>query len=85
MYQDQYVCKKIVFVVTYRSPSQKAEDFYLFLDRLQLTLDYIKDIKPYFIVLTGDFNCRSSHWWTEDIELSEGTALDQLIESNNLF
>ena len=77
--------KKIIFVVTYRRPSQKAEDFHLFLDRLQLTLDYIKDIKPYSMVLTGDFNCRSSHWWTEDTELREGTALDELIENNNLF
>ena len=54
--------KKIIFIVTYRSPFQKAEDFHLFLDRLQLTLNYINDIKP--IVLTGDFNCRSSNWWT---------------------
>ena len=42
--------KKIIFVVTYRSQSQKVEDFHLFLDRLQLTLDHIKDIKPYSIV-----------------------------------
>ena len=77
--------KKIIFVVTYRSASQKAEDFHLFLDKLQLTLDYINDIKPYSIVLTGDFNCRSSHWWAEGTELPEGTALDELIESNNLF
>ena len=61
------------------------EDFHLFLDRLQLTLDYINDIKPYSIVLTSDFNCRPSHWWAEDIDLPEGTALDELIESNNLF
>ena len=66
----------------YRSPSQTAEDFHLFLDRLQLTLDYINDIKPYSIVLTGDFNCRSSHWWTEDTELPEGTALEELTESH---
>ena len=77
--------KKIIFVVTYRSPSQKAEDFHLFLDKLQLTLAYINDIKPYYIVLTGDFNCRSSHWWAEDTDLPEGAALDELIESNNLF
>ena len=43
--------KEIVFVVTYDSPSQKAENFHLFLDRIQLTIDYIKDIKPYSIVL----------------------------------
>ena len=77
--------KKIIFVVTYHSLSQKAEDFHLFLDKLQLTLDYINDIKFYSIVLTGDFNCRSSHWWAEDTELPEGTDLDQLIKSNNLF
>ena len=77
--------KKIIFVVTYRSRSQKAEDFRLFLDRLKLTLDYIKDIKPYSIVLTGDFNCKSSHWRIEDTELPESTALDELTESNNLF
>ena len=71
--------------MTYHSPSQKAEDFPLFPDRLQLTLNYIKNIKPYSIVLTGDFNCRSNHWWTEDTELPEGTALEELIESNNLF
>ena len=69
----------------YRSPSQKAEDFHLFFDKLQLTLNYINDIKPYVIVLTGDFNCRASHWWVEDTELPEGTALDEQIESNNLF
>ena len=78
-------CKKIIFVVTYCSPSQKVEKFHLFLDELQLTLDYINDIKPYYMVLTGDFNCRSSHWWAEDTELPERTALDELIEGNNLF
>ena len=77
--------KKIIFIVTYHSPSQTAEYFHLFLDKLQLTLDYINDIKPYSIVFTGDFNCRSSHWWAKDIELPEGTALDEVIESNNLF
>ena len=71
--------RKIIFVVTYRSPSQNREDFYLFLDKLQLTLSYINDIKPYSIVLTGDFNCRPSQWWAEDTELPERTALDELI------
>ena len=52
---------KIIFVVTYHSPSEEEEDFHLFLDRPQLILDYINDIKHYFIDLTGDFNCRSSH------------------------
>ena len=36
------------------------------------------------MILTGDFNCRSSQWWPQDVEHFEGTALDELIETNNL-
>ena len=37
------------------------------------------------MVLTGDLNCRSSQWWDNDVESPEGTALDELIEINNLY
>ena len=58
--------------------------FDLFLDRLQLTVHRIKSLKPYCIVITSDFNCRTKQWWLGDIELPEGSALDEFIESNNL-
>ena len=35
--------------------------------------------------MTGDFNCRSSQWWGGDIENPEGTALDEILETNNLY
>ena len=41
--------------------------------------------RPHSVVLTGDFNCRTSQWWTEDAESAEGMALDELIEINNLY
>ena len=77
-------CKKVFTMVTYRHPSQTSDEFDLFLDRLQLIVDRIKNCKPHCIVITGDFNCRSKQWWPGDVELPEGSALDEFIESNNL-
>ena len=77
--------KKILFSVLYRSPSQSAEEFDEFISKLQTVVDKVRREDPYSFVLTGDFNCRSAQWWPLDDELPEGTALDDLIESNNLY
>ena len=78
------VLKKVYFIALYRHPHQTGDEFYLFLDRLQLTVDRIKNLKPHCIVITSDFNCRAKQWWPGDIELPEGGALNEFIESNNL-
>ena len=77
-------CKKVFIIVTYRHPNQTSDEFDLFLNRLQLTVDRIKHCKPHCIIITGDFNCRSKQWWPGDVELPEGSALNEFIESNNL-
>ena len=72
-------------MITYRHPNQTSDEFDLFLDRLQLTADRIKNCKPHCIIITGDFNCRSKQWWwSGDVELPEGPALDVFIESINM-
>ena len=71
-------------MVLYRHPDQTSDEFDSFLDRLQLTIDRIKSCTPHCIVITGDFNCRSKQWWPGDVELPEGLASDEFIESNNL-
>ena len=76
--------KKVHFVVVYRSPSQTVDEFNLFLDRLELTVENIQAKKPDCIIITGDFNCRTQQWWSGDIEDHHGTALDDLIQSKNL-
>ena len=76
--------KIVFFIVLYRHPHQTSDEFDLFLDRLQLTVDGIKSLKPHCIVVTSDFNCRTKQWWPGDIELPEGSALDEFIERNNL-
>ena len=77
--------KKIMFVAADRSPSQNNEQFKIFTDKLQIMCDHLQGERPYSIIMTGDFNGRSSQWWGEDIENLEGTALDELLETNNLY
>ena len=76
--------KKVFFIVTYRSPDQTKDEFDIFYEKLQDTLDSIKDEKPHCIILTGDLNCRSKQWWLGDINSTEGMASDALLESNDL-
>ena len=65
-------------------PSHQASDeFDLFVDRLQSTVDLIKSLKPPCIVITGDFNCRIKQL-PGDVELPERSGLDEFIERNNL-
>ena len=68
----------------YRSPNQTNDEFEAFYNRLQDTLDEIKDAKPHCTILTGDFNCRSTQLWPVDIDSPKGIALDELVESNNM-
>ena len=82
---NQHKKKKVYLVVVYRSPSQTADEFNLFLDRLELTVENIQAKKPDCIIITGDFNCRTQQWWSGDIEDHHGTTLDDLIQSKNLF
>ena len=58
--QETIVCeislrrKKIFFVTMYRSPNQTNDEFEVFYNKLQDTLDQIKDAKPHCTILTGD-------------------------------
>ena len=51
--------KKAYFVVVYRSPSQTDDEFDVFIDRLELTIENIQTKKLDCIIITGDFNCKS--------------------------
>ena len=67
--------KKVIVSLIYRSPSQKTVNLtYLYLILEKLVID-IKNRKPYLSVITGDFNARSSSWWSNDIITTEGTKL----------
>jgi len=65
--------KKIIYMVSYRSPNQTAMEFEDYMQKLQSM--YIKAISenPAIIILTGDFNARSPLLWANETrQSSEG-------------
>ena len=74
--------RKIIVSVIYRSPSQSNSEFDSFLSSLEQLLRDISKCKPTVSVTAGDFKARSSSWWSEDINTSEGTKLYSLTSSN---
>ncbi len=76
--------KKVFFVVLYWSPSQTVQQFNDFLDGVELMISKIEALKPHCLIITGDFNCRSSKWWADDNENPEGTGLNDLLDSLNM-
>ena len=62
-------------VVTYRSPSQSSTEF---LSNFNKLLNLIKQFRPSFTIILGDFNARSKSWWPEDVRSHEGTHTESL-------
>ena len=74
--------KKIIVSLNYRSPSQNNLEFDSFLLNFQQLLSDVSTRKQTVSIITGDFNARSSSWWYDDINISEGTNLYTLTSSN---
>ena len=70
--------KKYFFAVIYRSPSQDQAEFDNFAINFEVLLSKIYAENPFCVVVTGDFNCRSTQWWENDIENNEGKLLEPL-------
>ena len=77
-----YSNKKVIVSVIYRSPSQNNREFDLFLSNYEKLLSDINERKPFLSVIKGDFNVRSSSWWSKDIDTTEGSKLFSLTSSN---
>ena len=58
---------KCYIAVIYCSPSQSCSEFEDFLFNLEKLINQIKQLKPSFTIILGDFNARSSDWWPDDI------------------
>ena len=64
---------KVIVSVTYHFPSQNNDEFNLF-----SLLSNISKGKPSLSVVTDDFNVRSSFWYSNDINTTEGLKLFSL-------
>ena len=62
------------FIHLYRSPSQKQDEFQKFKSNLEINLD-----NPFFTVMIGDFNAKSSNWYLNDVTSFEGSQIEFLV------
>ena len=79
-----YNNKRVIGSVIYCSPSQNNSEFDSFPRGVERLLSDIKKTKPFLSVITGDFNARTSCWWSEDINTSEGLKLLLLTSANGV-
>ena len=70
--------KKGCVAVMYRSPSQSSIEFECFLSGFEDMLSSVLFSKSQFTVILGDFNARSSSWWSNDITNPNGILIDSL-------
>ena len=70
--------KKLLFSTLYRSPSQSLDEFENFLTDFEDCLSSMCSKNPDLITILGDFNAKSSNWWTGDNTSYEGLRIDSL-------
>ena len=83
-YEIQLNRKKYFFVVAYRSPSQNQTEFDNFTINFELMLSKMHAENPFCVIVTGDFNCRSTQKWENDIENNEGKLFEPLTSDRGL-
>ena len=74
----------VCLVSIYRTPSQSSNEYNTFLLNFEQPLTYLNSIKPHVLLVTGDFNVRSSNWWSDDIDRVEGTRFESKISCYGL-
>ena len=62
VYEIQLNKKKYFFAVVYRSPSHDQSQFDNFTISFELMLSKMHAENPFCVIITGDFNCRSTQW-----------------------
>ena len=76
--------KKGYAVVTYWSPNQSSTEFDEFLSNFDKLLNHIKQFRPSFTIILGDFNARSKSWWPKDVTSHEDTCIESLTTMHGL-
>ena len=91
-FPDETICaeislnrKKIIYLLSYRSPSQSLADFKSYMYKLQTFFIKASAENPSIIIITGDFNARSPLLWAdESTQTHEGKELADFCTLNCL-
>ena len=70
--------KKGYAISLYQSPSQSRDEFDQFLLNFEQLISDRMSQNSHFILVTGDFNVRSSSWWKNDLTKTVGNQVDAI-------
>ena len=70
--------RRSYIVSLYRSPSQSSDEYDDFIKNFEQLLLHLASFKPHLLLMTGDFNARSSSWWSGDVDNIEGARLESI-------
>ena len=76
--------KKCFITVLYRSPSQSLEEFERFKNGWVNTILNVNNCNPFVTIFLGDFNAKTTLWWSGDVINSEGLDINELSSYYNL-
>ena len=76
--------KKGFVISLYRLPNQSKDEFDQFLLNFEQLMSDRMSQNPHFILVTGDYNFRSSSWWKNNLITSEGKQVDAITSSYDL-
>ena len=71
--------------VIHRSPSQDQNEYDNFTIDFELMLSKMHAENPFCVIITGDFNCRSTQWWENDIENNKGKLFQPITADIGLY
>jgi hypothetical protein len=77
--------KKVFFTVLYRSPSQSSAELKEFIKNLEKNMIAINNENPSLVILTGDFNARSTLLWGDETTENEAGKLIADFSNVNLL
>ena len=69
---------RVCLVSIYQTPSQSSNEYDTFLFNFEQLLTYLNSIKPRVLLVTDDFNVRSSSLWYYDFDTVEGTRIESI-------
>ena len=67
------------FVALYRPPSQSQDDFAIFSDNSEITLDLVSKKNPFLHVVLGDFNAKLGQRYDKDSSTYEEISVENIM------
>ena len=78
-------CRRSYIVSLYCSPSKSSDEYDHFINTFEQLISHLTSFKPHLLLITGDFNARSSSWWSGDVDNIEGTRLESITSFYGLY